>query len=219
MASCRVTDFSDRPLSSLNDVERLSFIRQMTRTEYDHLKAAAPGSPNYVPLIANSASYSDARQAAETKLFSLQTQMQNVEDFANVWRSDFLTQDKLREFVTCTSNRQPGIVAAGRYETPNTFNLSFAHLTPIGIEKIRIHLVATQNVANADQLQTFLDGLGEKDNYTVQSIPLTLSKPGERAVVVVRAGWETPLFIYIPPSASPEIRDPAASPGQIARNH
>jgi hypothetical protein len=206
LASCRVTDFSDHPLSSLSDAERLSFMRQMTQTEYDRLKGAAPGSPNYVPLIANSANYGEARSAAETKLFTLQSQMQNVEDFATIWASDFLTDEKMRQFVTCSSSRRPGIVFAGRHADPNTFNLSFAHLTPIGIEKIRLRLVATHNIANADQLEAFLDGLGEKDNYTAETFPLTLSKPGERAVVVVRAGWETPLFIYIPPYPAPEIR-------------
>ena len=63
-AICRVTDFTDRPLSSLNEVQRVSFVSQMERTEFDQLKAKRPGDPNHYALIAGSASVTDARVAS-----------------------------------------------------------------------------------------------------------------------------------------------------------
>jgi hypothetical protein len=203
VASCRVSDFASRPLASLNEVQRLSFVRQMTQTEYDRLKRVASGDANYYSIIANSANRAETKQAAQTKLDSLH--MQNSDDYAAIWASDFLDDEQSRNFVTCSSNRRPGIVFAGRLASPNTFNLSFAHLTPIGVEKIRLRVVASHNIANIDQFEAFLEQLGEKDNYAAQTFPLTLSKPNERAVVIVRAGWETPLFIYIPAYPWPDV--------------
>jgi hypothetical protein len=187
MASCRVSDLRSLQLSSL----------------YDRLKQAAPGEANYYSVIANSANRAEARQTAQTKLDSLH--LQNSDDYATIWASDFLDDEQSRNFVTCSSNRRPGIVFAGRLSSQNTFNLSFAHLTPIGVEKIRLRLVASHNIANIDQFETFLEQLGEKDNYTAQTFALTLSKPNQRAVVIVRAGWETPLFIYIPAYPWPDV--------------
>jgi hypothetical protein len=96
-------------------------------------------------------------------------------------------------------------VFAGRRDGPSNFNLSFAHLTPIGIEKIRIRVVASRNVANEGEFEAFLDRLGERDNYVAQTFPLTLAKADEPAVLVLRAGWETPLFVYIPAYPAPAV--------------
>jgi hypothetical protein len=63
-AACRVTDFSDKSLASLDEPHRLSFVLKMTRTEYMRLKAEKPGSPNYYDLLANSAPLPEARAAA-----------------------------------------------------------------------------------------------------------------------------------------------------------
>jgi len=203
MASCRVSDFTTRPLSSLNEVQRLSFVRQMTQAEYDWLKRSPSGDANYEPLIVQSADRASARKAAQAKLDGLH--MPNVNDYATIWASDALDDEQLRNFVACSSNRRPGIVFAGRSAGPATFSLSFAHLTPIGIEKIRLRLVASRNIANIDQFEAFLDKLGEKDQYAAQTFPLTLSRPSEGAVVVLRAGWETPLFVYIPAYPWPDV--------------
>jgi len=203
MASCRVSDFTTLRFSSLNEIQRLSFVRQMTQTEYDRLKQAPSGDANYYSIIAQSADRAAARKAAQAKLNGLH--MQNINDYATIWSSDFLNDEQLQEFITCSSNRRPGIVFAGRPAGPNTFSLSFAHLTPIGIEKIRLRLVASRNIANIDQFEALLDQLGEKDQYAAQTFPLTLSKPNERAVLVLRAGWETPLFIYIPAYPWPDV--------------
>jgi len=203
MAACRVSDFTQRPLSSLNEIQRLSFVRQMTQTEYDKLKRTASGDANYDPIITSSASRAEANQAAQTKLESLR--IRNVDDYAMIWASDFLDDAQLRKFITCSSGRRPGIVFAGRLANPNTFNLSFAHLTPIGIEKIVLRVVASRNIANIAQFEAFLAQLGEKDNYAAQTHPLTLSNRNEPAVLVMRAGWETPLFIYIPPYPWPDV--------------
>ena len=204
MGSCRVTDFASIALTSLSEIQRLSFVRQMTQTEYDKLKKTASGDANYYSIIVNSENRAAARQTAQTKLDALH--MQNSDDYATIWASDFLDDEQLRQFITCSSNRRPGIVFAGRPASPNTFSLSFAHLTPIGVEKIMLRVVASRNVANIDQFEAFLEQLGEKDNYAAQSFPLTLSNRGERAVLVLRAGWETPLFIYIPAYPRPDVR-------------
>jgi hypothetical protein len=202
-ATCRVSDFTTTPLSSLKEIERLSFVRQMTQTEYDKLKHANKGDPSYYSFIADSATRAQAKLAAQKALDGLH--MQNTDDYASIWASDFLTDEQQRDFITCSSHRRPGIVFAGRLAKPDTFNLSFAHLTPVGIEKIRLQVIASRNISNIGQFEAFLTGLGEKDNYTAETFPLMLANPGERAVLVLRAGWETPLFIYIPAYPLPEI--------------
>ncbi|MEZ5744825.1 MAG: hypothetical protein R3D89_14155, partial [Sphingomonadaceae bacterium] len=67
-AACRATDFTDNPLSSWSEVQRLSFVTEMTRTEYDKLKAAPEDSPNHYTLITQSEGISEAREAAYKKL-------------------------------------------------------------------------------------------------------------------------------------------------------
>lgn len=195
-ATCRVTDFTDRPLSSLGDMQRLSFVSQLERTEFDRLKPKPQGDPNHDPMIASSASAVDARKAAWDKLEALR--MDNIDDYRRVWRSDFLSDEQLRTYTDCITARQPGLVMAGRSEGPGLFHLTFSHLTPIGIEKIPTRLIASHNVANAAELEAHLAELGWQDNYQARTFPLRLADPGKRAVVVVRAGWETPVFLYIP---------------------
>jgi hypothetical protein len=200
MASpCRVTDFTDKPLSALSEVQRLAVVTEMTRTEYMRFKAAAPGSPNYYKLVADSANITTAREAAHAKFATLK--LDNVDDYRQVWASDFLTDDQLRKYTNCITQRQPGLVAAGRFETPTTFHLTYSHITPIGIEKIRTVLVASYNVANAKELEASLEALGPQDNYAARTFPLVLEDPGKRAVLVLRAGWETPRFVFIPTPA------------------
>jgi hypothetical protein len=194
--ACRVTDFSDKPLSSLNEVERLSFAVQMTRTEYDRLKAAQPGSPNYVELIAKSESLPAARQAARDRLYSLK--LDNVMEYGAFWSHDWLTDEAIRKFADCESGRQPGLAFYGRSENPGEFHLTYVHVTPIGIEKITTRVVASDNVANIDQLKADLAALGPQDNYIARTFAAKLIDPGKPAVIVMRGGWETPKFAYIP---------------------
>lgn len=202
MAACRVSDFTSKPLASLNEVERLSFASQMTQTEYDKLHGLPPGSPNYYELIAKSAAVAGARQTARAQLADLT--VENVDDYRKVWASDFLTDEELQRFTNCTSGRQPGLTVAGRSDGPGKFNVTFAHITPIGIEKITTRLVASYNIANVGELEAFLTALGPRDNYTAQTFPLQLIDPSKRAVLVLRAGWETPKFVYIPIYPTPQ---------------
>jgi hypothetical protein len=195
-AACRVTDFTDRALSSLSEVQRLAFVTEMTRVEYERMKTAAPGSENHYSLITNSESITAARQAARDKLATLN--IENIDDYRRLWSSDFLTDEQLRKFLDCMSAREPGLKVAGRREGPTAFNLSFTHITPIGIEKITTKLVATYNIANVAELDAALEAIGPQDNYTARTVPLTIIDPTKRAVVVMRAGWETPRFVYIP---------------------
>jgi hypothetical protein len=196
LATCRVTDFTDQPLASLNEMQRLSFVSQLERTEFDRLKPKPQGDPNHDPIIAAAASAVDARKAAWAKLDSLK--IDNIDDYRRVWRSDFLTDEGLRKYTDCITARAPGLVLAGRPEGPALFHLTYSHLTPIGVEKIATRVIATYNIANVGELEASLDELGMQDNYKARTLPLRIVDPAKRAVVVMRAGWETPVFLYIP---------------------
>lgn len=202
-AACRVTDFTDRTLSSLNEIQRLSFASQMTQTEFTRLKAVAPGSPNHYALIADSANVMEAKQAARAKIASLK--IENSDYYMKIWASDFLTDEKLREFTSCSSNRRPGVTYAGRPDGPGGFNLTFTHLTPVGVEKITIRPVASRNIANIAEFEAFLASLGEKDNFTAQTFAFRRSNPAQPAVVIFRAGFETPAAIYMPVYPAPVV--------------
>jgi hypothetical protein len=193
---CRVTDFTDKPLSALSEVQRLAVVTEMTRSEHMRFKASAPDDPNHFPLVAGSADISAARDAAHARLAMLK--LDNVDDYRQVWASDFLTDEQLRKYTDCITQRQPGLVVAGRFETPATFHLTYSHITPIGIEKIPTTLVASYNIANVAELEASLNELGMQDNYAARTFPLRIVDPTKRAVLVIRAGWETPRFIYIP---------------------
>ncbi len=203
-AACRVTDYTDRTLSSLNEVQRLSFVSQMTQTEFTRLTAAPPGSPNHYALIAGSANVIEAKQAARAKIASLK--IENSDYYMKIWASDFLNDEQLRRFTSCSSNRRPGVTYAGRPDGPAGFNLTFTHLTPVGVEKISIRPVASRNIANIADFEAFLASLGEKDNFTAQTFAFRKSNPAQSAVVIFRAGFETPAAIYIPVYPAPEVR-------------
>lgn len=200
--ACRVTDFTDRAIGSLNEVQRLSFVTEMTNTEYDRIKSEQPGSPDYYKLIADSKNIRDAREAARKKLYSLE--IKNIDGYRETWASDFLTDEQLRNFLDCMSRRQPGLMVAGRSVSPSQFNMTFTHMTPIGIRKISTDLVATHNIANVEELDTFLSDIGLQDNYSAKTFPLEIIDPQRRAVVVIQAGWETPKFLYIPAYPTPD---------------
>ena len=195
-AACRVTDFTDRTMTSLNEVERLSFATQMTQTEFDKLHGSTSGDANFVQLIVESPGLTEAKQAAKAKLTGLG--IENIDDYRAIWASDFLTDEQLQRYTNCVSSRQPGLTIAGRSESPSRFHLVFTHITPIGIEKITTRVIASSNIRNIDDLESALAALGPRDNYTAQSFVLKLDDPKKRAVLVLRAGWETPKFVYVP---------------------
>lgn len=195
-SACRVSDFTDRTLASLNELQRLSFISQMTQIEFNRLKSAKPDSENYSLLVVNSTSVRDAQEQAWLKLEA--TAIENFDDLRKIWASDYLSDEQLVAFTDCVSNRQPGLTYAGRAENPAEFHLTFAHVTPIGIEQIVTRVVASHNIANIAEFEEYLHELGPQDNYTARTFALKKSDPGKRAVLIMRAGWETPDFIYIP---------------------
>lgn len=227
-AACRVSDFTDRTLSSLNEVQRLSFVTEMTRTEFARLHAEPAGSPNHYALITNAVSVGEARQAALAKLATVPVRplddmrrmwggdIRNddildalqIDEYRRIWASDFLTSDQNRRFLDCISQRQPGLTVAGNPSgSPSgkgAFDLSFAHITPIGIEKINTRVIASHNIANIGEFEAYLSQLGAQDNYVARTFTLKLADPARRGVVVMRAGWETPRFIYIPTYPTPE---------------
>lgn len=205
VASCRVTDFATTPLTSLNEVEQLSFVSQMTQTEFDKLHSLSAGNDNYIQPVVASASVVEARQAAKAKLEKLH--LDNMDDYRRIWLSDFLTDEQLQHYADCTSGRQPGLTVVGRSQSPSEFHLIYTHITPIGIEKITTRVVASYNISNIDELEAALNKLGPRDNYTAQIFALKLRKPGNPAVLVMRAGWETPKFIYIPAYPTPKYFD------------
>lgn len=200
--ACRVTDFSDMTLSSLNEVQRLSLVTEMTQTEFDRLHQARPGDSNYYPLIVDSDSVSAARREAWSKLESLG--LENFDDYRRIWASDFLNAEQSTEYADCISGRQPGLTVVGGPEDPAHFRITLAHITPVGIEKITTRLVASHNVANIDDFEKFLADIGPQDNYTARTFVLEKADPTKRAVLVIRAGWETPDFVYIPVYPTPD---------------
>lgn len=201
-AACRVTDFTDKPLAALNEAQRLSFISQMTQTEFTRLHQAVPGAPNYHPVIASSQSLGEAQAVAKAKIEALA--LENTEELRRLWATDYLNDAQLRKFADCVSSRQPGLLTLGRRESADKFHLTFAHITPIGIEKITTRLIASYNVANAKELEDYLEGIGAQDNYVARTVPLRIADPAKRAVVVLRAGWETPRFVIVPAEPQPD---------------
>jgi hypothetical protein len=189
-------------LSSWSEVQRLSFVTEMTRTEYDKLKAAPEDSPNHYTLITQSEGISEAREAAYKKLESLN--VENIDYYRKLWSSNFLTDEGLRKFADCESGRQPGLATYGRFEAPGLFHLTYVHITPIGIEQITTKVVASKNIANIAEFEASLEELGPQDNYVARTFPLKLADPAKPAVLVMRAGWETPLFTYIPLHPTPD---------------
>lgn len=200
-AACRVTDFTDRPLSGWEEVQRLSFVTEMTRTEYDRLRAEPVGSPNHYALLADSAGITEAREAARVKLESLN--VENIDHYRRLWSSNVLTGEQLRKFAECESGRQPGLATYGQFAAPGEFHLTYVHITPIGIEKITTKVVASKNIANIAEFESSLAELGPQDNYFARTFVLRLTDPAQPAVLVMRAGWETPLFTYIPVHPTP----------------
>ncbi|MEZ5744795.1 MAG: hypothetical protein R3D89_14005, partial [Sphingomonadaceae bacterium] len=175
---------------------------EMTRTEYDKLRAAPVGNPNHYPLITESEGISEAREAAYAKLESLN--VENIDYYRKLWSSNFLTDEGLRKFADCESGRQPGLATYGRFEAPGQFHLTYVHITPIGIEQITTKVVASKNIANIAEFEASLEELGPQDNYVARTFPLKLADPAKPAVLVMRAGWETPLFTYIPLHPTPD---------------
>jgi len=204
--ACRVTDFTDRTLASLNEMQRLSLVTEMTRTEYDRLKAAAPGTPNHYALLASSASLPEARAAARDRLESLR--LDNVDEYRKVWAQDFLTDEGIRKLADCESGRQPGLALYGRPDGAGGFHLTYVHITPIGIEKITTKVVASANIANIADLEADMAALGPRDNYTARTVALKIADPAKPAVLVLRGGWETPKFLYIPVYPTPDYFKP-----------
>jgi len=200
--ACRVTDFTTRTMASLNEMQRLSLVTEMTRTEYQRLKAAAPGTPDHYPLLVDSASLPEARQAAYARLEALH--LDNVDDYRKVWAADFLTDEAMQKLANCESSRQPGLSLYGRPDAPGTFHLTYVHITPIGIEKITTRVIASANIANIADLEADMAALGPRDNYTARTVALKIADPAKPAVLVLRGGWETPKFLYIPVYPTPD---------------
>ena len=195
-SACRITDYTDKPLSALSDMQRLSFLTEMTPTEFQRIKAARPGDPNYDEIVAKSATAPDARSAAREKLISMK--VDNIDGYRQIWATDYLTNEQMRRFADCVSGRYPGLTVMGRPVDPAKFDLTYVHVTPIGIEKITTRVLASGNVANIKDLEASLAELGPQDNYPARTFTVVREDVTQPAIVVMRAGWETPRIIYIP---------------------
>jgi hypothetical protein len=201
-SACRITDYTDKQLSALNGVERLSFLSELTPTEFQKIKAAEPGNPNYSEIVARNDTAAAVRSAARDRLISLK--VDNVEGYRQIWATDFLSDEQMRHFADCVSGRYPGLTAMGRPVDPLRFNLTYVHVTPIGIEKITTRVLASGNVANIKELETSLAELGPQDNYTARTFTLVREDPTKPAIILIRAGWETPKIVYIPVYPTPD---------------
>jgi hypothetical protein len=201
-SACRITDYSDKPLSALNSMERLSFLSEMTPTEFQKMKAVAPGDPNFSDIVAKSATAADARASARDKLIGLK--VDNIEGYRQIWATDYLSDEQMRHFADCVSGRYPGLTVMGRPIDPSHFNLTYVHVTPIGIEKITTRVLASGNVANIKEFETSLTELGPQDNYPARTFTIVRENAAEPAIIVMRAGWETPKIVYIPAYPTPD---------------
>jgi len=201
-SACRITDFTDKQLGDLNGVQRLSFLTEMTPTEFARIKSAKPGEANYDEIVANSETVGDARNAAHDKLLSLK--VDNISGYRTIWATDYLSDAQMRRFADCVSGRYPGLTVMGRSVDPSTFNLTYVHVTPIGIEKITTRLLASGNIANAKEFEDSLAELGPQDNYTARTFTLHLVDPTKPGILLMRAGWETPKIVYIPVYPTPD---------------
>lgn len=201
-AACRITDYTDRPLAALNAMQRLAFLSEMTPTEFQKMKAAASGDPNYSDIVAKSATAAEARQAARDKLISLK--VDNVDGYREIWATDYLTDEQMLRFADCVSGRYPGLTVMGRPIDPARFSLTYVHVTPIGIEKITTRVLASGNVANIKAFEASLAELGPQDNYPARAFTIVRQDVTKPAILVMRAGWETPKIVYIPAYPTPD---------------
>jgi hypothetical protein len=202
-AACRVSDFLDRPLATLSELQRAAFVAQMTPTEYARIKSAAPGAPLHDAFVAGSTDLAQAQAGAQAKIDALK--LENSAQYQKVWATDFLSQEALEKYLVCSSLQRPGLWLSGRSQGPGVFTAVLAHYLPVGVEKISLRVVAHDNIANIDDFKAFLKSLGEQDYFTVRSFPLKLADPGQRAVLIVRAGYETPTWLYIPVYPAPAV--------------
>ena len=204
-SACRITDYTDKPLSALNGMQRLSFLTEMTPTEFQKIKAARAGDPNYDEIVAKSGTAPDARRAARDKLISLK--VDNIDGYRQIWATDYLSNEQMRHFADCVSGRYPGLTVMGRPADPGKFDLTFVHVTPIGIEKITTRVLASGNVANIKELEASLAELGPQDNYPARTFSVVREDATKPAIIVMRAGWETPKIVYIP--VYPTVESPS----------
>lgn len=202
-AACRVSDFMMRPLNTLTEIERLSFVSQMTQTEFNKFKSAPATSGDHYALISDSANVGEARDHAQAKIDSLGLEDSNAH--AKVWAIDFLDDDGLTHYVNCSSQQRGGLWLGARPVSPGAFNLAFAHNLPVGVEKIGIRVIASDNIGNLDQLKTFLEQLGKRDFFPVQNFALTVADKNKPAVLIMRAGYETPESLYLPVYPPPDV--------------
>jgi hypothetical protein len=201
-SACRITDYTDKPLAALNGVQRLSFLSELTPTEFDKIKAAGPGDPNYSEIVAKTATAGETRRAAREQLISLK--VDNIEGYRQIWATDYLSDEQMRRFADCVSGRYPGLTVMGRPVDPSRFSLTYVHVTPIGIEKIATRVLASGNVANIKDLAASLAELGPQDNYTARTFMVVREDPAKPAIIVLRAGWETPKIVYLPVYPTPD---------------
>lgn len=177
-------------------MQRLSFLTEMTPTEFQKIKAAKPGDPNYDEIVAKSATAPDARSAARDKLIGMK--VDNIDGYRQIWATDYLTNEQMHRFADCVSGRYPGLTVMGRPAGAEKFDLTYVHVTPIGIEKITTRVLASGNVANIKDLEASLAELGPQDNYPARTFTVVREDPAQPAIIVMRAGWETPKIVYIP---------------------
>lgn len=195
--ACRVTDFTDLNLNQLDNFRQLAMLSEITATEFKRLKQAKPGDDNYHKIVDESESVAMVNKLAFLALEELGTE--NFDGYRKVWASDFLTDKAAEDFADCISAREPGLTIVGvPGKDASEFRITLAHITPIGIEQILTRLVAFHNIANIKEFEQFLTDIGPQDNYTAKSFVLKKEDAEKRSVVILRAGWETPDFVYIP---------------------
>lgn len=207
-AICRISDFADRDLASVSELERLAFVTQMTRTEFSRFKKLEPGTPDYHPLIANSVSLHQAKQRAKTVLEK--QAVQDPESYLEFWATNRLTGEQLVAYNVCDAAKTVGLFINGRLVNPGVVEMAFSHLRPVGVAgPLSISLISTENIRNSAELETYVEEeIGRKDQFRGKVFTLRIADPEKSASVTMKFGEENPRTLHIPPSPFPDVKLP-----------
>lgn len=219
-AACRLSDFTTRSLSSLSEIERLSFVTQMTRTEFSKFHALGPNDPNHYALITASANALQARQRAQAAIAALG--MEHGPEYAKFWTSNLLDDKALKDYTMCVAQQNVGLWMRARTARTGVVNMVFAHTRPVGVGPYPIVVTGSQNIRNIPQLTRMLQQLGPRDQFFGETFALQLADRTKPASLTMKFAEETPRTLHIPAAPAPNVAPPAnlaaAGPGSAFRD-
>ncbi len=202
-AACRLSDFTTRSLSSLSEIERLSAVTQMTRTEFAKFHALGLNDPNYYALITASANALQAKQRAQAAIAVLG--MEQGSEYAKFWAANMLDDKALKDYTMCLAQQNVGIWMRARVARPGVITLHFSHTRPVGVGPYPLAVVASQNIRNISQFVAHLQQLGPRDQFFGETFALQLADRTKPASLTMKFAEETPRTLQIPASPAPIV--------------